>query len=85
LLFDKGNIFRQQYAAKSNLFSFMAGFVATIGEYVFINQEGMPNSEVWIPLAALTKTQAEYKKSTLCRRLATITFNPLQRVSYYYP
>jgi len=43
----------------------MAGFVAAFGVYVFINQDEMSNSEVWIPWVALIKAQAEDKRKTL--------------------
>jgi len=43
----------------------MAGFVAAFGVYVFINQDGMPNSEVWISWVVLIKAQAKDKRKTL--------------------
>jgi len=41
---------------------FMAGFISAFGEYIFINQDGIPDHNMWIPFAAMTPSQAKKKK-----------------------
>ena len=40
----------------------MVGFISAFGEYLFINQDGIPDPDLWIPFAAMTRSQAEKKK-----------------------
>ena len=51
--------------SESNLSHFMVGFISVFGEYLFINQDGIPDPDLWIPFAAMTLSQAEKKKKLL--------------------
>jgi hypothetical protein len=41
----------------------MVGFISAFGEYLFINQDGIPDPDLCVPFAAMTISQAEKKRN----------------------
>jgi hypothetical protein len=48
--------------SEPDLSPFMVGFISAVGEYLFINQDGIPDPDLWVPFAAMTHAQAEKKR-----------------------
>ena len=56
--------------SESDLSPFMVGFISVFGEYLFINEGGIPDPDLWIPFAAMTQAQAEEKRKIFFEEFA---------------
>ncbi len=56
--------------SESDLSPFMVGFISAFGEYLFINEGGIPDPDLWVPFAAMTQAQAEEKRKIFFEEFA---------------